>query len=60
MTSIHSSKYRMVLFNHDSNATLVEPIKSRSVQEIGRDYEVLHTQLCYYGLCPLLQMLDNE
>ena len=60
VTSIRGSKYIMVLFDHDSNAILVEPLKSRSAQEIGRTYEVLHAHICDCSFRPLFQILDNE
>ena len=60
VTSSRGSKYLMVLFDHDSNAILVKPLKSRISQELGRAYEVLHTHLCDCGIRPLFQILDNE
>ena len=50
VTSSRGSKYLMVLFDHDSNAILVGPLKSRSAQELVRAYEVLHAHLCDHGL----------
>ena len=60
MTSIRGNNNIMLLFDHDRNAILVEPLKSCSAQELGRAYKVLHAHLCDRGLRPLFQMLDNE
>ena len=49
----------MVLFDHESNAILVESLKSRSAQELVCAYEVLHSHLCDRGLLLLFQILDN-
>ena len=58
--SSRSSKYLMVLYDHDINTIIPEPIKSRSESDIIRAYAVLHSTLTNRGLCPKLQMLDNE
>ena len=50
VTSSHGRKYLMFLFDHERNATLVEPLKSRSAQELDRAYKVLHANLCDRGL----------
>jgi hypothetical protein len=50
----------MILYNHDSNATLAEPMKSRSDHEMIRAYKKLHSCLTTRGLKPKLQRLDNE
>ena len=50
----------MVVYDHDSNAIIPEPIKSRSESEIIRAYSVLHSKLTNQGLRPKFQMLDNE
>ena len=50
----------MVLYDHDSNAIIPEPIKSRSEAELIRAYSVLHSKLTNRGLRPKFQMLDNE
>jgi hypothetical protein len=58
--SSRGSKYLMVLYDHDSNAILAEPIKSRSESELLRAYTKLHAYLSERGLKPSFQMLDNE
>ena len=50
----------MVLYDHDSNTILPEPLKSRSDQEIVRVYIALHSQLIKRGLRPIFQNLDNK
>ena len=50
----------MVLYDHDSNAIIPEPIKSRSEAELIRAYSVLHAKLTNRGLRPKFQMLDNK
>ena len=59
MTSIHVSKYLIILFDHDSNTILVKPLKLSSAQELVRAYEVLHAHLCDHGLRPLFHITDN-
>ena len=60
VTSSRGSKYLMALYEHDSNAIIPDPIKSRSEAELIRAYSVLHYKLTNQGLRPKLQMLDNE
>ena len=60
VTSSCGSKYLMVFYDHDSNAIIPEPIKSRSEAELIRAYSVLHAKLTNRGFRPKFQMLDNE
>ena len=60
VTSSRGIKYLMVLYDHDSNTIIPEPIKSRSEAELIRAYSVLHAKLTNRGLRPKFQMLDNE
>ena len=50
----------MVLYNHDINEIIPNPIKSRSESELIRAYAVLHSMIANRGLCPKFQMLNNE
>ena len=50
----------MVLYEHDSNAIIPEPIKSRNEAEFIQAYSVFHFNLANQGLRPNFQMLDNE
>ena len=60
VTSSRGSKYLMVLYVHDSNAILAEPLNSCSKCELIRATRVLHSYLSARGLTPQYQMLDNE
>jgi hypothetical protein len=60
VTSSRGNKYVFVLYEYDSNAILVEPIKSRMQDELLRAYRKLTTHLRKRGLTPKLQRLDNE
>ena len=50
----------MVLYDHDSNTILEEPLTSRNERELIRATRVLHAYLSNRGLTPQYQMLDNE
>ena len=60
VTSSRGSKYLMVLYDHDSNDILAEPLTSRSKREIIRATRVLNSYLSDCGLTPQYQMIDNE
>jgi len=53
-------KYIMVLIEIDSNAILVEPMKSRKDAEMIRAYDVLVQQLQQANIHPRKHVLDNE
>ena len=50
----------MVLYEHDSNTILAEPLTSRNEREIILATRVLHAYLFDRGLTPQYQMMDNE
>ena len=58
VTSSRGSKYFMVLYNHDSNAILAEPLKSHNKCKLLRATTVLHQHLTFCGLKPTYQMID--
>ena len=60
VTSSRGSKYLMVLYDHESNASIAEPLKSRSEHKLIRVYSALHTHLSNHGLAPQVQMFNNE
>ena len=60
VTSSRGSKYLMLLYDHESNAILAEPLTSCSERELIRSTRVLHSYLSARGLTPQYQMLDNE
>jgi hypothetical protein len=52
--------YILVVYDYDSNAILVEPMRSRTGPCILAAYQAIHTRLVIAGLRPQLQRLDNE
>ena len=50
----------MVLYDHDSNAILDEPLTSRNGRKLIRATRVLHAYLSDRGFTPQYQILDNE
>jgi hypothetical protein len=60
VTSQEGNKYMLILYDYDSNAILVEPMKNRSDAEALRAYQHLYGILTDHGLKPKLNILDNE
>ena len=60
VTSSRGSNYLMVLYDHDSNSIMAEPLTSRSKHELIRATRVLHSYLSARGLTPQYQIIDNE
>jgi hypothetical protein len=58
--SQHGNKYILVMVEIDSNAILVEPMKSRKDAEMIRAYKLLLQRLKRVGIVPKKHMLDNE
>ena len=58
--SQRGNKYLMVMVEIDSNAILVEPLKSRKDAELTRAYHVLMMRLKTAGIVPRKHVLDNE
>ena len=54
------ANYIFVLYDYDSNAILVRPLRNRSAHEIHRVFTSVHTYLVTRGLRPCLHTLDNE
>jgi antitoxin (DNA-binding transcriptional repressor) of toxin-antitoxin stability system len=54
------NKYIMVMVEIDSNAILVEPMKSRKEHEMMRAYDVLVKRLQNANIHPRKHVLDNE
>jgi hypothetical protein len=50
----------LVLYDHDSNAVLAEPMKSRHATATLSACKALHAKLRAAGIRPQLQRLDNE
>ena len=60
ITSSKGNRYIVVLYSHDLNAILAEPIRSRSQHEIVKAQTKLHDLLTSKGFAPKVQILDNE
>ena len=58
--SQRGNKYIMVMVEIDSNAILVEPMKSRKDEEMIPAYDALLLQLERAGIVPKKQVLDNK
>ena len=58
--SQRGNKYIMVMVEIDSNAILVEPMKSRKDEEMIRAYDALLARLRQAGSNPRKHVLDNE
>ena len=58
--SSRGNKYIMVMVEIDSNAILVEPLKSRKDAELTRSYRTLMMRLKRAGIIPKKHILDNE
>jgi hypothetical protein len=58
--SQRGNKYIMVMVEIDSNAILVEPMKSRKDEEMIRAYNTLLLRLKRAGIVPKKHVLDNE
>jgi hypothetical protein len=59
-TSSNGNKYMLVMYHYDTNAILVEPLKTRHGNEILRGYQKLYTHLTNRGFKPTTHWLDNE
>ena len=58
--SNRGANYIFVLYDYDSNAIIVRPLRNRSAQEIQRVFTTVHAHLVARGLRPRLHTLDNE
>ena len=58
--SLSGMQYICVLYDYDSNAILVEPMKSRSDTDMEKAYTKLYDYLTGRGLKPKLNVMDNE
>jgi hypothetical protein len=61
VTSSQGHRYMLVIYHYDTNAILVEPLKSRhGGNEILRGYTKLFVHLTSRGFKPTTHWLDNE
>ena len=58
--SSRGNEYLLVVYDYDSNAILVEPLKNRAAKTITTAYEKIHTVFKNRGIAPKLYILDNE
>ena len=58
--SNRGANYIFVLYDYDSNAIIVRPLRNHSAQEIQRVFTSVHAYLVARGLRPRLHTLDNE
>jgi hypothetical protein len=59
-TSSRGNQYLLVIYDHDSNAILVEPLKNKTGSEIKRGWFKLHERLATRGNDPTVYVMDNE
>ena len=60
VTSSRGNKYVMVVYDHDSNATLTVPLKSKSAADHLQAITKIHSFLNSKGIFPKLHIMDNE
>ena len=60
LTSSIGRKYIMVLYDHDSNVIICEPMKPQSDHKLICAYSALHSNLTKRGIRPTFQMLYNK
>ena len=60
VASSSGNNYVLVVYDYDSNAILVEPMRSRTGPCILAAFKVIHARLVAAGLRPQFQRLDNE
>lgn len=58
--SSRGNQYLLVVYDYDSNAILVEPLKNRQAAVIRKAWEKIHTKLVTSGVTPKLYVMDNE
>ena len=58
--SLRGMQYICVLYDYDSNAILVEPMKSRSDADMEKSYNKLYYYLTDRGWTPKFNVMDNE
>jgi hypothetical protein len=60
VVSSKGNKYIMILYDYDSNAIMVQPIKDRTAPGLLRAFQVSEQELVARGHTPKLMKLDNE
>ena len=59
-TSSRGNQYILIIYDHDSNAILCEPLKNRKGPEIKRGWMKLNSMLAQGGNEPKIYLMDNE
>ena len=59
-TSSKGTKYVMIIYDHDSNAIIARPLKSKSATEQLENIKEVHNYLNARGIHPKLHIMDNE
>ena len=54
------NNYIFVLYDYDSNAILIRPIKSRDKSELIRGFQLCYDELEKANIKPIIHCLDNE
>ena len=60
VTSYRGMQYIMVMYDLDSNAVLVEPLRNKTSGEMVAAYQLLVDRLTSAGFEPKMHILDNE
>ena len=60
LTSSKANRYFMVVYDHDSNAILAEPLKSRSAEHLLASTAKMHIFLRERGVHPKIHIMENE
>ena len=60
MTSSKVNKYVMVVYDHDSNAILTDPLKSWSAEHLLAATAKMHIFLRERGIHPEIRIMENE
>jgi hypothetical protein len=58
--SARGNQYLLIVYDYDSNAILVEPLKNKTAGEIKRSWIELNNILRSRGVQPSMYILDNE
>ena len=58
--SSRGNKYLLTIYDHDANAILAGPLKTRQAKEIATVWERKHLQLTKHGHTVTYYIMDNE
>ena len=60
VTSRKGNKHVMIVYDHDSNAILARPLKTKSAEEQLKNIQEVHKFLNDRGIHPNIHVMDNE